>query len=559
MKRILSLFLSMMLILSMSVSFAEGTESQSIFNDLSKDHWAYDAIKQMVENNVLSGYPDGTFRPEAKVSRAEFAKLMVKALNLPIDENAKSSFVDVDDSHWVVPYLEAAKQYLTGYQALSGIKYKPDEPALREDMAVALVNALKLPLTSTEPLNTYTDKSSISTQLRAHVATAISNNLIKGYEKDGVKTFKPLGELTRAEAAKLLLNVIVEEKIILPTEEKVILDDSGNFVVKGSVNENGILLQWSISDLEGIQGFKIVASKNNSNPRYPESGYYTYLRDTSLRTYLIDGKSYNSGDFGSFEAGEDYYFSVTAIYDDKKVAGNSVRLTYPGATAPVVTEPVATVSDLKLTLVSDDDYLEFEWTKVPQDQLKYYKVVASKSDSTPMYPDNGYQTYMSDSDDNDIKIMSGMSYNGGDIGKFSAGESYYFAITAVMKDGSKVTSNAIKATVPGDELVIVKDTIVLKAFESDGKLVLEWTASKRGDFRGYKVVASKTDDTPAYPDNGYYKYITNIGTSRVEIPVGAGYNNGFDSFEAGDYYFAITTLYEDGQKDISNTVIGTVK
>jgi len=54
------------------------------FTDLASNHWAHDDIMDMVERGILSGYPDGTFRPNNTISRAEFAKIMVLALELGV-------------------------------------------------------------------------------------------------------------------------------------------------------------------------------------------------------------------------------------------------------------------------------------------------------------------------------------------------------------------------------------------------------------------------------------------------------------------------------------------
>ena len=75
----------------------------------------------------------------------------------------------------------------------------------------------------------------------------------------------------------------------------------------------------------------MVVSKYNEHPAYPDDGYRECITDIDTTSYIInEGDGYNGGDFGGvIKSGEYYYFSVTAVYNDKKVAGNAVRLKMP--------------------------------------------------------------------------------------------------------------------------------------------------------------------------------------------------------------------------------------
>jgi hypothetical protein len=75
-KRILALLtILVLLLLHGAPAFAKPTPSHtSRFRDLPNNHWAFQAVDVIVGRNVLKGYPDGTFKPGATVSRAEFAK-----------------------------------------------------------------------------------------------------------------------------------------------------------------------------------------------------------------------------------------------------------------------------------------------------------------------------------------------------------------------------------------------------------------------------------------------------------------------------------------------------
>jgi hypothetical protein len=188
----------------------------SEFKDVPKTYWAYEEIMGMVKAGILCGYPDGTFKPENPVTRAEFAKIMVLALKITLTNPEKETFVDLPRSHWAYQYVEPAKGYLTGYKTSAGMKFKPDENAVREDVAVALVKAKGYQndeVNESEIYKIFRDADKISPALRKYVLIAQKRGLINGYP-DG--TFGPQKTLTRAEAAKLLWQIVQkDEKIII--------------------------------------------------------------------------------------------------------------------------------------------------------------------------------------------------------------------------------------------------------------------------------------------------------------------------------------------------------
>jgi hypothetical protein len=75
----------------------------------------------------------------------------------------------------------------------------------------------------------------------------------------------------------------------------------------------------------------VVISKNNPKPKYPDDGYLYWITDKYKTSAVVDNEnSYNGGDFGGYLVpGEKYYFSITAVYSDKKVPGNVLYLTFP--------------------------------------------------------------------------------------------------------------------------------------------------------------------------------------------------------------------------------------
>ena len=562
---------SFILIGLMLMGSVYGTGSTSgKFSDVASDHWAHDAIEQMVKYGVINGYDDGTFKPNQSVKRDEFSTMMVKSLNLAVDWNAKSSFADMDDSYWAVPYVETAKYYLTGYKSGSQVLFKPQSKAVREDMAVALVKALGYENASYDlnDLDVFEDEDDISSNLKKYVAIALDKGIMSGSESGSKRYFNPENAITRAESAVLLNMVITDENIDLdgekitfedmettPVEEPevVVSADYATPNVRVYTDDGQVTLKWDKISSSNLDGYKVVASKYNSQPAYPSDGYYKWITNSDTTSITIkNGAGYNGGDVGQFKSGETYYFSITAVYKDRKIAGNAVAAKMTGEAVDYdLVKP-------SLSVKETDGKLKLYWNEISNNQLSGYKVVASKSDGSPAYPDNGYKKWITDASRTYEYVAAGDGYNGGDVGSFQGGEKYYFAITAIYNDGSKLTSNVVQYQVPGSSSSVSYGDYItpkLTVTKSDGMLKLTWNQIDHGKLNGYKVVASKSDSTPIYPDNGYKIWITDKTKTYETITSGESYKNGdFSKFESGEtYYLSITAVYND--KKVAGNVV----
>lgn len=174
------------------------------FYDVDKNYWAFNYIAEMSERGAINGYPDGNYYPENYVTRAEFAKIMCIAAGLSIDDYDSTNYCDVHYYDWYTPYVSIGQYYLNGYVIDGELYYCPDQYALREDIAVALVKLKGYSITGADEsiLKTmFTDWQSISADARGYVAAAVENGLISGYED---RTFRGQDSINRAEAATLL-------------------------------------------------------------------------------------------------------------------------------------------------------------------------------------------------------------------------------------------------------------------------------------------------------------------------------------------------------------------
>lgn len=162
-------------------------------------HWAEDDIYRMVALGAVNGNPDGTFAPNGSVTRAEFVTMLMKSLvktNHGVLEGT-NKFADVK-GHWAEKYIAAAVDEGV-VKGTSDSTFEPNAKITRQEMAVMIVNALKLE--NKTGTVTGVDTSQIASW--ADSAVDICNDYgIMSY--DGNKKFYPLNKATRAEAATVL-------------------------------------------------------------------------------------------------------------------------------------------------------------------------------------------------------------------------------------------------------------------------------------------------------------------------------------------------------------------
>ncbi len=548
MNRGISLLVLLLILLS-GPSFA--VDDSIGFDDVPADSWFYEGVMTMVEHGVITGYPNGKFLPHNEVSREEFAVMMVRALQLG-KSGSDSSFVDVEDDYWAVPYIESAKQYLTGYKTNQGIAFKAKNHAVREDMAVALVKALGYDVKNTnlDILNNFKDKHLISENLKPYVAMAYEKKLIKGAEENDGLYFNPTKTLSRAESAVLLLAVIEEEKITFE-EEKVVFENGylpTNLSIE--VEEDAAYLKWDMIKHDDFEGYKVVVSRFDSTPSYPDNGALRFFEDNDVTLFDIrSGQKASGTDFSEIQVGERYYVTITVLYKEGKKTSNTVSFVLEEESEEAFVRP-------SLQIETSDDDVELFWTKVTHSDFKYYKVVVSETDSSPKYPENGYMRSISNPADNKIKLETGDRGEDTDFDYLEANQKYYVAISAVYEDRT-LTSNVVEMVLGEDNETsggyITPQLIIKSDDDDDDDIELEWTEIKHPDFEGYKVVVSKNDSTPKYPDNGYVTYITYPDQDSFKLRIGTKATNAdFSEIIEGEmYYVAVTALYKD-EKRTSN-------
>lgn len=216
------------------------------FSDLAEAHWAYSQIMNLAENNIVVGYPDETYRPDAEITRAEFASMVVKALNQEKAEITDTiNFSDVSQDNWAWESVQRAVRFDLIEEAEDNL-FRPEDKVTKAECIEIVINSLKTDEMTLEEAKEildkkYLDTENLSDDILIKLAKAEKLNLVTKNPADELTTLasKPA---TRAEIAVYLYNMIEQvkltpnkkiEEVLRPIEaDGVVLEDA---VVKGNI------------------------------------------------------------------------------------------------------------------------------------------------------------------------------------------------------------------------------------------------------------------------------------------------------------------------------------
>lgn len=306
-----TLILSLMLALSVQTTSAEGTGSTEQregitlkFDDSDEAKWANEYIGEMKAKNVLSGYPDGTFRPNQPVNRAEAIVTAVRLMGLEEEAKSKTAsdvtlhFKDaslIDKKYpWAKGYILVALE--NGLFDASEEKIQPDKPASRVWVSSLLVRSLGLQSEALKQMTTipdFKDANEIPAGSIGFINVAIEQELITGFPDN---TFQPNKNVTRAQMAALL-------------------GRTGENLLE---NEGAITVQGKITDIKfgesGTEGASVTTTQSESSK---ESG----------NTETVTNESVDSTSSNAVETSQK---NVTPSNDTQESNSEDVDLTQLG-------------------------------------------------------------------------------------------------------------------------------------------------------------------------------------------------------------------------------------
>lgn len=222
-KKSVSLILSMLMVFSAFVPVFGATTASDYDN-----HWAKDVIQSAVTSGVVKGYPDGSFKPDNAITRAEFFTLVNNSMQFTA--SSAVAYTDVAANAWYAPVIARAQAagYISGYPDGS---IHPDGNITRQEAAVVL-SRLKS-LTAASSTLAFTDASAVGAWSKLAVIAVVEAKIMIGYP-DG--SFQPQAQIKRAEALVAINNGVNYPGISIITG--TVYDKAGVF---GSATESATI------------------------------------------------------------------------------------------------------------------------------------------------------------------------------------------------------------------------------------------------------------------------------------------------------------------------------
>ncbi|WOD41040.1 S-layer homology domain-containing protein [Nodosilinea sp. E11] len=185
------------------------TAQTAQFDDVSTNYWARPFIENLANEEIIAGFPDGTFRPDQPVTRAQFAAIVRNAFQQPLDRTAPR-FSDVPSNYWASAAIADAysQGFMSGYP--NGA-FQPETQIPRVQVLVALANGLNYNSSGSvnEVLGVYRDRGQIPEYGQGPVAAATQNRLVVNYPN--VDVLGPQRTATRADVAAFIYQALVAQ------------------------------------------------------------------------------------------------------------------------------------------------------------------------------------------------------------------------------------------------------------------------------------------------------------------------------------------------------------
>jgi hypothetical protein len=210
-----------------------------MFPDVPNGYWASCEIDKLATNDVVVGYPDRMFKPSRNISRAEFATMLIKGFDKDMYSCAPEKlFSDVPTNHWASSAITAAvhQDLLKGYP--NGT-FLPNHNVTRAEALCALAKGIKCAdidkCKAQEILSQYCDGNAVPEWAQIPIATALEKGALNG--SPNPKTIAPFKDATRADIAAMLQNIRVNAGIdknpatanntcpMVPTDKKAFVEN----------------------------------------------------------------------------------------------------------------------------------------------------------------------------------------------------------------------------------------------------------------------------------------------------------------------------------------------
>lgn len=351
-------------------------------------HWAASQINEWVGKALIKGYPDGTFRPDHNITRAEFMSLVNNAFGYT--QQTELAYRDVPADAWYAETVAKAKAagYISGYDDGT---MKPNHPISRAE-AATIIMSIKSFTPDAAAADQFSDSSSIAGWSRGAVGATANAGIMGGYP-DG--TFRAENLITRAEAVTAL------NKALAGTVQNFTYDQAGTYgpetgseTIYGDVTIKAKEVTLQNTVITGNLTIDQAVGEGNVTLKKVIVTGCTYVYGGGANSvYFIDtktGKTYVMKDHGPVRIVVSGTSEVNELVAQSSVQLVEVDLTGPGIAGIVVEKKVDGAMEISLTgAVVESLIIKSEGVTVNTDQTTKINTLAVKSDRVTVHTQQG--------------------------------------------------------------------------------------------------------------------------------------------------------------------------
>ncbi|NEP59849.1 MAG: S-layer homology domain-containing protein [Symploca sp. SIO2G7] len=231
-------------------------QTQIQFSDVSSSHWASQFILSLAEREIIAGFPDGTFRPDQPVTRAQYAAMVRKAFS-QTSIRSSTAFVDVPANYWAETAIDKAYRmgFLSGYP---NRVFQPNQNIPRAQVLVSLANGLDYQATTIASADVYRDSRSIPGYATASIAAATEQRLVVNYPN--VEVLRPNQTATRAEVAAFIYQALASQNQVATVQSPYIVQTRTTTTAQSSITSGTTIT------VDYAEGDKIVLLPDETLP-----------------------------------------------------------------------------------------------------------------------------------------------------------------------------------------------------------------------------------------------------------------------------------------------------
>ncbi len=314
------------------------------FPDVAEDYWAASQIELLTDQGVIVGYPDGTFKPDENVTRAEFATMAIKALG---QENANVAqpvnFTDITPEYWAYDSIQKALYFDLISAEQNGGEFRPDDSVSRAEATTVAINALTTeqisPAKAREVLmKKYVDANTISDEFLIAAGKSEILGMIVVEPSNEQARLEADRPATRAELAAILFNMIEQAKL---NPNAKLAEAMRKKTGEGYVVENAVV-QGSIGIIPAGAAVPVKLTKDISSQTSNSGDVYIALAPqnyiTSDKFILVAENSRLKGQLLDVRSGKWFVRNGVLALENTLIATNNDQVTNFPATGEVTKE-----------------------------------------------------------------------------------------------------------------------------------------------------------------------------------------------------------------------------